>query len=93
MKNKYIVLEKLYGKFRQDMLVGDRSVQGYCLELPKIGYPFYLYNSLEDINIGGATIPKEDLVCDWTSQVREIDLDNQIIKTANSVYKFEIKEL
>lgn len=91
MKNKYIILEKLDDKFREDMLVGDRSIQGYCLELPTVGYPFYLYNSLDDVTIGGGIIPKEDLICAWTSRVVEVDLDNSIIRTVNSVYKFEIK--
>lgn len=92
MKNKYVTLEKLSGeKFRQDMLVGDRSIQGYCLEEPQIGYPFYLYSSFEDVKIGEAMIVKEDLPCAWTSRVEEIDLEHNIIKTANSTYRFEIK--
>ena len=91
MKNKYVILEKLDGKFRQDMIVGDKSVQGWCLEEPQVGYQFYLYNSLEDVKIGEAVIPKEDLPCAWTSVVKEIDLENGIIRTANSTYKIIIK--
>ena len=91
MKGKYLILEKLDGKFRQDMLVGDRSIQGYCLEEPKVGYQFFLYNSPEDVKIGEVVIPKEDLPCAWTSTVREIDLENNIIKTNNSTYRYEIK--
>jgi hypothetical protein len=91
MKNKYIILEKIDGTFRQDMLMGNRSIQGWCLEEPQIGFQFYLYTSLEDIKIGGAVIPREDLPCAWTSTVDEIDLDNSIIRTRNSTYKFEIK--
>lgn len=34
LKNKYLVLEKLNGKFRQDMLVGDKSIRGWCIEPP-----------------------------------------------------------
>jgi hypothetical protein len=91
MRGKYMVLEKLDGKFRQDMLVGDRSIQGYVLEEPKVGYKFYLYSSPEDVKIGDAVIPKEDLICAWTSTVREVDLENNIIKTTNSTYRYEIK--
>ena len=93
MKGKFVILEKLSGeKYRVDMLVGDRSIRGYCLEEPKVGYQFFLYSSAEDVKIGESVIPKEDLPCSWTSVVREIDLENNIIKTANSVYKFEIKD-
>lgn len=92
MKGKYVILEKLSGeRYRPDMLVGDRSIQGYCLEELKVGYPFFLYTSPTDLKIGDAVIPKEDLICAWTSRVDSIDLENNIIKTANSVYKFEFK--
>ena len=93
LKGKYIILEKLSGeKYRPDMLVGDRSIRGYCLEPPKVGYQFFLFYAPKDVEIGEAVIPKEDLPCSWTSIVKEIDWENNIIKTANSVYKFEIKE-
>ena len=93
MKGKFVILEKLSGeRYRPDMLIGDRSIRGYCLEPPKVGYQFFLYSSAEDVKIGESVIPKEDLPCSWTSVVREIDLENNIIKTANSVYKFEIKD-
>lgn len=93
LKNKYIILEKLDGKFRQDMLVGDRSIQGYVLEEPTVGYQFYLYNCVKDVEIRGAIIPCHDLPVAWTSKVREIDLENGLIKTANSTYKIEIKDV
>jgi hypothetical protein len=80
MIGKYLILEKLDGAFRQDMLVGDKSIRGYVLEEPKVGYQFYLYNSPVDVKIGDAIIPKEDLPVAWTSVVREIDLENNIIK-------------
>ena len=93
MKGKFVILEKLSGeRYRPDMLIGDRSIRGYCLEEPKVGYQFYLYSSAEDVKIGDFTVPKEDLPCSWTSVVREIDLENNIIKTANSVYKIEIRD-
>ena len=91
MIGKYIILEKLDGTFRQDLPLGNKKVQGYCLNETKVGEQFMLYNSPTDIVIGGATIPKEDLLVAYTSVVREIDLENNIIKTANSTYKFEIK--
>lgn len=92
MKGKFVILEKLDGKFRQDIPIGNTLIRGYCLEPPKVGYQFYLYSSAEDVKIGDYTVPKEDLPCSWTSVVREIDLENKIITTANSVYKFEIKD-
>ena len=92
MIGKFITLEKLDGKFRQDLPIGNKEIRGYCLEEPQVGYQFYLYSSAEDVKIGEAIISKEDLPCSWTSVVREIDLENNIIKTANSVYKFEIKD-
>lgn len=92
MEGRYLILEKLDGAFRQDMLVGDRSVQGWCIEEPCIGYQFFLYSSPKDVIIGEAVIPKEDLPCAWTSTVRNIDLENNIIKTNNSTYKIEIKD-
>ena len=93
MVGKYIILEKLDGSYRQDLPLGNKEIQGYCLHEPKVGEQFMLYNSPTDIVIGDAIIPKEDLLVAYTSIVREIDLDNNIIKTANSTYKFEIKEL
>ena len=92
MKGKFVILEKLDGKFRQDLPVGNTLIRGYVLEEPKVGYQFYLYSSVEDVKIGEAVIPKEDLPCSWTSVVREIDLENNTIKTANSVYKIEIRD-
>ena len=92
MKGKFIILEKLDGKFRQDLPVGNTLIRGYCLEEPKVGYQFFLYSSAEDVKIGESVIPKEDLLTAWTSVVREIDLENNIIKTANSVYKIEIRD-
>ena len=93
MIGKYIILEKLDGSFRQDLPLGNKEIQGYYLHEPKIGEQFMLYNSPTDIIIGEATIPKEDLLVAYTSVVKEIDLESNIIKTANSTYKFEIKEL
>ena len=92
MKGKFIILEKLDRKFRQDLPVGNTLIRGYCLKEPKVGYQFFLYSSAEDVKIGESVIPKEDLLTAWTSVVREIDLENNIIKTANSVYKFEVKD-
>ena len=92
MNGKFIILEKLDGKFRQDLPVGNTLIRGYCLKEPKVGYQFFLYSSAEDVKIGESVIPKEDLLTAWTSVVREIDLENNIIKTANSVYKFEVKD-
>ena len=93
MVGKFVILEKLSGeRYRADMLVGDRSIRGYVLEEPQVGYPFFLYSSAEDVKIGEAVIPKEDLLTAWTSVVREVDLENNIIKTANSVYKIEVKD-
>jgi hypothetical protein len=93
MKNKYVVLEKLSGeRYRPDMPVGDKSVQGYCLEEPMVGYQFYLYTSPTDVKIGEAVISKEQLLCAWTSKVASIDLENGIIKTRNSTYKIAIKD-
>lgn len=92
MIGKYIILEKLDGKFRQDMLVGDKSIQGWCIEPLTVGHQFYLYTSPTDIVIGEAVIPKEELICSWTSRVDSIDLENGIIKTKNSTYKIEIKD-
>jgi hypothetical protein len=91
MKGKYVILEKLEGSFRQDLPNGNKEIRGWCLEEPRVGYALYLYSSLEDVKIRDAVIRKEDLPCAWTSQVKEIDLDNQMIRTKNSVYKFEIK--
>lgn len=93
MVGKYIILEKLDGKFRQDMLVGDRSIQGYCIEPPTVGYQFYLYNCVKDIKVMETVIPCHDLPVAWTSRVEAIDLENGIIKTANSTYKVEIKDV
>lgn len=92
MKGKFVILEKLDGKFRQDLPIKNTLIRGYCLEEPKVGYQFFLYSSAEDVKIGESVIPKEDLLTAWTSVVREIDLENNIIKTANSVYKFEVKD-
>ncbi len=91
MKNKFLILEKLSGeRYRPDMVVGDKSIRGWCLEPPQAGYPFYLYTSPEDVKIGDAVIPKEDLVCSWTSAVKEINWETNILKTTNSTYKIEI---
>ena len=92
LKNKYLILEKLDGKFRQDMVVGDKSVRGWCIEPPTIGQQFYLYNCIKDVEVMGAVIPCNELPVSWTSRVEEIDLENGVIKTANSIYKIEIKD-
>lgn len=92
MKNRYVILEKLNGSFRQDLPIGNKEVQGYCLEEPKVGHQFYLYTSPKDIKIGEAVIPKEQLICAWTSRIEEIDLINGIIKTKNSTYKIEVND-
>jgi hypothetical protein len=93
LKNKYVILEKLSGeRYRADMPVGDRSIQGYCLELPEVGYQFFLYNCIKDVEVMGAIIPCHDLPIAWTSRVEEIDLINNIIRTKNSIYKIEIKD-
>lgn len=91
MVGKYIILEKLDGKHRIDLPIGNKEIQGYCLEEPKVGYPFFLYTSPKDIKIGEAIIPKEDLLTAWTSAVREIDLENNLIITNNSTYRIIIK--
>lgn len=93
LKNKYLILEKLDGKFRQDMLVGNKEVRGFCLDEPTVGQQFYLYNCIKDVEVMGAVIPCNDLPVSWTSRVKEIDLENGIIKTANSIYKVEIKDV
>ena len=91
MKGKYIILEKLDGTFRQDLPIGSKGVQGYCLEEPRVGYQFYLYNCVKDVEVMGAVIPCQEVAVAWTSVVKELDLEYNIIKTANSIYKFEIK--
>lgn len=92
MKGKYIILEKLDGSFRQDLPIGNKELRGYCIEPPEIGYPFYLYNCIKDVEVMGAVIPCNELPVSWTSRVKEIDLENGTIKTANSIYKIEIKD-
>lgn len=92
LKNKYLILEKLDGKFRQDMLVGNKEVQGFCLDEPTVGYPLYLYNCMKDIKVMGAVIPCNELPVSWTSRVESIDLEKGIIKTRNSTYKIEVKD-
>jgi len=90
-KGKYVILEKLDGTYRVDLPIGNRDVQGFALEEPKVGYPLFLYTSNEDVKIGEAIIPKEDLLTAWTSAVREIDFENKLIKTNNSTYRIIIK--
>lgn len=91
LKNKYLTLEKLDGKDNQFLPIGNKEIQGYCLEEPQVGHQFFLYNCIKDIEVMGAVIPCNELPVSWTSRVKEIDLENNIIKTANSTYKFEIK--
>lgn len=91
LKNKYLILEKLDGTYRVDLPIGNKDIQGYCLEEPKVGFAFYLYSSNEDVKLGEAVIPKEDLLCAWTSAVREIDFENNLIKTNNSTYRYETR--
>lgn len=93
LKNKYLILEKLDGKFRQDMLVGDKSIRGYCLDEPTVGHQFFLYNCIKDVEVMGAVIPCNELPVSWTSRVESIDLENFTIKTKNSTYKIEIKDV
>lgn len=89
LKNKYLILEKLEGKYRQDMLVGDKSIRGWCIEPPTVGYQFYLYNCVKDVEVMGTVIPCHDLPVAWTSTIESIDLENGIIKTRNSTYKIK----
>ena len=93
LKNKYLILEKLSGeRYRPDMPVGSKEIQGFCLDEPTIGQQFYLYNCIKDVEVMGAVIPCNELPVSWTSRVEAIDLENGIIKTANSIYKIEIKD-
>ncbi len=78
LKEKYIVLEKIDGSFRQDLPVGNKEIQGMVLEEPKVGASFKLYSVSQVLQA-------------WTSPVKEIDYKNRIIKTVNSTYKYEIK--
>ena len=93
LKNKYIILEKLDGSFRQDLPIGNKEIQGYCLEPPTVGYQFFLYNCIKDVEVMGAVIPCNELPVSWTSRVESIDLENLTIKTKNSTYKVEIKDV
>lgn len=79
LKEKYVVLEKIDGSYRVDLPVGNKEIQGLALEEPKIGESFKLYSATWVLQA-------------WTSAVKEIDHKNKIIKTANSTYKYEIKE-
>ena len=91
LKNKYLILEKLSGeRYRPDMPVGSKEIQGYCIEPPTVGYQFYLYNCVRDIKVMETVIPCHDLPVAWTSRVKEIDLENGVIKTANSTYRIII---
>lgn len=93
LKNKYLILEKLDGKFRQDMIVGNKEVRGFCLNEPTVGHQFFLYNCIKDVEVMGAIIPCNELPVAWTSRVEEIDLEANIIRTKNSTYKIEIKDV
>jgi hypothetical protein len=78
-KDKYITLEKLEGTFRQDLPIGNTEIQGWNKLGIELNEHLYLYNHLENA-----------LPISWTSKVLEIDGD--IIKTENSIYKITIKE-
>jgi len=91
-KGKYVILEKLDGTYRADLPIGNNEVQGFALEEPEIGQQLYLYTSNEDVKIGETIIPKKDLLCAWTSAVREIDFENNLIRTNNSTYRYEIRQ-
>ena len=92
LKNKYVILEKLDGKYRPDMLIGNREVQGWCLEEPTVGFSLYLFYAPKNVKIGEVEIPAEDLPCAWTSTLKEIDYENMILTTKNSTYKIEIRD-
>jgi|694.fasta_scaffold17451_9 hypothetical protein len=79
-KDKYITSEKLEGTFRQDLPIGNFLIQGYCRFGIEVGKPIDLFSHL----IKGV---RPDC---WTSIVKEINGD--IIKTENSIYKITIKE-
>lgn len=79
-KNKYIILEKLDGTFRQDLPIGNFLIQGWNRFDIEIGKPIGLFSH-----------PIKGVRADcWTSTVKEINGD--IIKTENSKYKITIKE-
>ncbi len=79
-QNKYIILEKLEGTFRQDLPIGNTEIQGYCRHGIEVGKPIDLFSH-----------PIKGVRPDcWTSIVKEIDGD--IIKTQNSTYKITIKQ-
>lgn len=92
LQGKYITLEKLNGRDNRLISIGSTIIQGYCLDNPEVGYAFYLYSSPKDVKIGEAVIPKHDLPCAWTSQIKEIKTDENILVTNNSIYKVIIKE-
>ena len=95
--NKHLILTKLEdnkygGNHINGVNVGSQEVQGYCLDEITPGQQLYLYSSNEDVHIGDFKVPKEELLCAWTSIVESFDEENMLLKTANSLYKIEIKE-
>lgn len=93
MVGKYVVLTKLDGKNNQFLQIGSKEIQGFCLEEPTVGYQFFLYNCIKGVEVMGALIPCHDLPVAWTSRVESIDLENGVIKTKNSTYEIEIKDV
>lgn len=78
-KNKYIILEKLEGTFRVDLPTGNTEIQGYCRHGIEVGKELYLYSH-----------PIKGVRADsWTSVV--VSIENDIIKTKNSIYKIIIR--
>lgn len=84
MKDKYIKLTKLEdlrfdGNYPNGINVGNTSIQGICVDEPKIGEQLFM-----QAGFGYSTC--------WTSKVTKFDEENMLLHTKNSIYKIEIHE-
>jgi hypothetical protein len=87
MKNKYIKLTKLsddvFGKLglpHPNFINVGHVLAGWCVDEPIIGEQLYLYPFNK----------KEHMPVAWTSVLKNIDLENMVLKTKNSTYRIEI---
>ncbi len=84
MKGKYIKLTKLEdlkfeGFHPNGVNVGNTTIQGICIDEPKIGESLFLHSGLGYSQC-------------WTSKVVSFDKDEMLLTTKNSIYKIEIHE-
>lgn len=86
LEGKYLKLHKIedlkFGGNHPNNINVGYTLKGWCVDAPEVGHQLFLYMTTTI-----KTTPNS-----WTSKVMNIDLENMLIQTKNSLYSVEIVE-